>query len=371
MPPDAVRTARSVVLTEFGKPLLIREEAVSRPGPGEILVEVGFGGVCGTDAHLWGGKLRIPTPIVLGHEGLGTVTELGSGTLRDANDDMLRVGDTVMWASSISCGRCIPCQRHGEPTLCERRTTYGVNLTADDQPGPSGSWSERMLLRAGTSVVKVPAGIDPHAAMSLACAGPTMVHAVFGRRPVRLGESVVVQGSGPVGLAAALLAQLAGAAQVIVVGGPASRLELAESVGIGDRHVDVIAAGDPASVVAEVRDATGGRGADLVIEASGAPVAVPQGMEMTRRGGDYLVVGQYTDRGDVSLNPHQIVYRQLSIHGSWGFTGAHLVEYVNLLPALTARADLRRLVTVFPMDECQTVLDRVTEGSVLKAVLVP
>ncbi|MEU6664834.1 zinc-binding dehydrogenase [Streptomyces sp. NPDC046727] len=364
-------TSRSVVLRAFNKPLALEELDIAAVGPGEVLVKVGYGGVCGTDAHLWSGRLDIPTPVVLGHEGLGTVERIGSGGLRDANGDTLEVGDTVMWASSISCGSCVPCRMHEEPTLCERRTTYGVNIPVSDAPGPSGSWSERMLLRAGTSVVKVPAGVDPLSAMSLACAGPTMAHALYGRRAVRLGETVVVQGSGPVGLAAAAMAQLAGASRVIVVGGPRARLAVAGRLGIGDHHLDIIDGLDATAALAEVRALTGGYGADLVIECAGAPSAVPQGIAMARRGGSYLVVGQYTDRGDIDINPHQLVHRQLSLFGSWGFTGAHLVAYVNLLPALSERFDLKSLVTEFPMTDCEEALRQVGTGSVLKAVLRP
>jgi threonine dehydrogenase-like Zn-dependent dehydrogenase len=364
-------TSRSVVLREFNKPLALEELDVTAAGPGEVLVKVEYGGVCGTDAHLWSGRLNIPTPVVLGHEGLGTVEQIGSGGLRDANGDHLDVGDTVMWASSISCGSCVPCRMHEEPTLCERRTTYGVNIPVSDAPGPSGSWSERMLLRAGTSVVRIPAGVDPLSAMSLACAGPTMVHALYGRRAVRLGETVVVQGSGPVGLAAAAMAQLAGAAHVIVVGGPEARLAVAERLGIGDHHLNVVDGQDATAALDEVRALTGGYGADLVIECAGAPNAVPQGIAMARRGGSYLVVGQYTDRGEIGINPHQLVHRQLSLYGSWGFTGAHLVSYVNLLPSLSGRFDLRSLVTEFPMADCEEALGHVGAGSVLKAVLRP
>ncbi|MEK0098207.1 zinc-binding dehydrogenase [Streptomyces sp. A475] len=371
MPNAHPKTSRSVVLRAFNSPLDLEEHEVGEAGPGELVVNVAYGGVCGTDAHLWSGRLNIPTPVVLGHEGLGRVEQIGSSELLDSNGDLLHVGDTVMWASSISCGTCVPCRIHEEPTLCERRTTYGVNIPASDEPGPSGSWSERMTLRRGTSVVKLPAGVDPLAAMSLACAGPTMVHALYGRRPVRLGETVVVQGSGPVGLAAAAMAQLAGAAKVIVVGGPETRLAVAAQLGIGDHHIDVIGGQGPKAVVDEVYALTGGRGADLVIECAGAPSAVPQGIAMARRGGDYLVVGQYTDRGNVEINPHQLVYRQLSLFGSWGFTGAHLVAYVNLLPALTERFDLQHLVTEFPMVECEEALRRLGEGSVMKAVLRP
>ncbi|WP_031525066.1 zinc-binding dehydrogenase [Streptomyces sp. NRRL F-5123] len=369
---SAPQNSRAVVLSEFGRSLeLQRFPLPSAPERG-MIVAGRYGGVCGTDRHLQLGHLEVPTPLVLGHEGLGTVYELGHGAKYDVDGTALHIGDEVLWASSIACGRCVPCRMHREPTLCENRRTYGVNRPTTVEPALSGSWADHICLHEGTTVVRMPEGIDPLAAMAFACAGPTMVHALFERRPVRVGETVVVQGSGPVGLAAAALAHLSGAARVIVVGGPDQRLRVAAEVGIGDEHVNIVdadGAGAQDEVLARVIELTGGRGADLVIECVGAPAAVAQGLRLARRGGSYLVVGQYTDNGDASINPHQIVYRQLDVVGSWAFTGAHLVEYVRLLPALVRRFDLARLVTIYPLEESAAALADVERGSVIKAVL--
>lgn len=362
-------TARAAVLEKFGEPIVLREFEVPAAAPGDLVVASSYGGICGTDLHLQQGHLAIPIPLVLGHEGLGVVRDLGEGVTSDANGAPLAVGDTVMWASSISCGQCVPCRAHREPTLCENRQTYGVNRAVGAGPSLSGSWAEAIYLRQGTTVVKVPDGVDHVAAMAFACAGPTMVHALRERRPVVVGEVVVVQGSGPVGLAAAAMAQLAGAARVIIVGGPRERLDLAERAGIGHHHVDILTEG-AAAALDRVIELTGGRGADLVIECAGVPAAVGQGLRLVRRSGSYLIVGQYTDAGDTMINPHQIVYRQLDVVGSWAFTGAHLMEYVNLLPDLISRFDLRSLVTTFPLDETQRAVEQVASGAVMKAVLV-
>jgi threonine dehydrogenase-like Zn-dependent dehydrogenase len=365
------RRSRAVVLRDFGDPLAIEEFALPPAiEAGAMIVASRYGGICGTDLHLQQGHLNVPTPLVLGHEGLGTVHELGHGATHDANGAPLRPGDPVMWASSISCGQCVPCRQYRDPTLCERRRTYGVNRPTTSAPALSGSWADYIHLHPGTTVVKLPEGTEPRAAMSLACAGPTMVRAFGERRPVRLGEVVVVQGSGPVGLAAAALAHLSGAAKVILVGGPAGRLDLAAEVGIGDHHVNVVESGDPAAALARVLELTGGRGADLVVECTGVPAAVGQGLRLARRGGSYLVVGQYTDGGDTDINPHQIVYRRLDVIGSWAFSGAHLVTYVRLLPSLLERFDLGRLVTTYPLADHATALADVAAGRVMKAVLV-
>lgn len=90
---------------------------------------------------------------------------------------------------------------------------------------------------------------------------------------------------------------------------------------------------------------------------------------MVRRGGSYLVVGQYTDSGNAWFNPHQIVYRQLTVIGSWAFTGAHLSEYIRLLPVLSHRFDLRHIVTTFDLEMIGDALAQVADGAVMKAVL--
>jgi threonine dehydrogenase-like Zn-dependent dehydrogenase len=361
-------SSRAVVLEELGKTPALSEFPVLPPVPGGLTVACGYGGVCGTDLHLVRGHLDVPVPLVLGHEGIGTVADLGPGTAHDANGLPLAPGDLVMWASSIACGQCHACQVLREPTLCQARKTYGVNRSVIAGQALSGSWADFIALQPGTTVIKVPADVDPVAAMSLACAGPTMIHALWDRRPVRLGETVVVQGSGPVGLAAAALAQLAGA-YVLIVGGPPARLEAARAIGIGDEHVDVVQSGDTSGALDAIAARTGGRGADLVIECTGVPDAVEQGTRMVRRGGSYLVVGQYTDSGNTWFNPHQIVYRQLQVIGSWAFTGAHLNEYIRMLPMLAGRFDLARLVTTFRLESFPDALRQVAEGTVMKAVL--
>jgi threonine dehydrogenase-like Zn-dependent dehydrogenase len=363
-------TATAAVLGGLGQPLEMRELVVDPPGDGDVVVRVEHGGVCGTDLHIQQGRLPVPLPLVLGHEGIGVVESVGPRAV-DVDGSAPRVGERVMWVSSISCGSCWHCRVAREPTLCVDRRTYGVNRALDETGGPGGSWSERMLLVEGTAIVPVPDGVDSIDAMALACAGPTVLHALDERRPVRLGETVVVQGSGPVGLAAALYAQLSGAEKVILVGAPRSRLDAAQGLGIGHEHLDIADFSDRGVADAVLPLTPGHRGADLVIECTGVPAAVEDGLRMCRRGGSYLVLGQYTDAGPAAINPHTIVYRQLDVRGSWGFTGAHLERYVRSLPMLVPRHAIRELVTSFALADANEALAAVGAGTVVKAVLSP
>ena len=365
-------TARAAVLHAFDQPLTIEEAPIPAPGPGAMTARIDYGGVCGTDVHLHHGNLPIPTPVVLGHEAVGRVLALGEGVTSDFDGEPLRVGDAIAWASSIPCGRCHWCVVEGERTLCQNRKVYGINQRWDEEPRLSGGWAEAIYLQPGSAVFKLPAGVTPEQAIALGCAGPTAVHGVLETVGVGVGETVVVQGSGPVGLAAAMYAHLAGAAKVIVVGGPAARLTLAREIGVGDFHVDVFAEADVAARTARtLAETPGGRGADVVLECAGVPSAVAEGFELVRRNGRYLVLGQYTDRGPTPINPHVITRKQLKVYGSWAFAEAHYGRYLRTLPQLAARFDLGRLVTTYPLAEANRALAEMASGTVMKAVLVP
>jgi threonine dehydrogenase-like Zn-dependent dehydrogenase len=169
-----------------------------------------------------------------------------------------------------------------------------------------------------------------------------------------------------------MYAQLSGAAKTIIVGGPASRLALAREIGVGDVHINIFAIPDPDErarlILAETR---GGRGADVVLECAGVPSAVPEGFELARRNGRYLVLGQYTDRGAVPINPHVITRKQLKVFGSWAFSESHYARYVASLPQLAARFDLGRLITRYPLADANQALSDMASGAVMKAVLAP
>jgi threonine dehydrogenase-like Zn-dependent dehydrogenase len=361
-------TARGAVLHRFDEPLTIEELPIPDPEPGAVIAKITYGGICGTDVHLHHGSLPIPTPLIMGHEAVGTVWKLGPGVTTDFNGEPLHEGDSIVWASSIPCGHCYWCVEEHERTLCEQRKIYGINQRLDT--GLSGGWADAIYLQPDSAIFKLPDGITAEQAIALGCAGPTAVHGVLEAIHVGVGQTVVVQGSGPVGLAAAMYAQLAGAAKVIIVGGPANRLELAKEIGVGDVHIDIFAIPDATerlnSVLAET---PAGRGADVVIECTGVPSAVAEGFEIARRNAQYLVLGQYTDRGVTPINPHLITKKQLKIAGSWAFAEPHYARYVRSLPQLAARFDLGKMVTAYPLAEVNNALSDMASGSVMKAVL--
>ena len=202
------------------------------------------------------------------------------------------------------------------------------------------------------------------------CGLPTALHALE-RAEVRFGDTVVVQGSGPVGLSAAILAQLRGASKVIVVGGPPLRLAMATQCG-ADTVIDIATTGETERLEA-VRALTGGRGADVTIEATGVAAAVPEGMRMTRDAGRYIVVGQYTDAGPAEFNPHLDLNRKhLDVRGCWGSDVSHVYRAVQVLARYHTRFPWSEFISGrYNLDRAQEALEDVAAQRVVKALIVP
>ncbi|MDP8977186.1 MAG: zinc-binding dehydrogenase [Actinomycetota bacterium] len=365
-------SSRAVVLEEFERDVAMRELDVPDPEPGAVVARVDYGGVCGTDVHLRHGRLPIPVPVVLGHEAVGRVEALGEGLDRDALGRPLAQGDRIGWSSSIACNRCYYCLVEQARTLCTDRVVYGINQSAEEWPHLSGGWAEAIYLRPRTTVVRIPEEVSSEQVIALGCAGPTVAHGMARLGPVPAGGVVAVQGSGPVGLAAGMAARLRGAGRVLMLGAPANRLRLATELRVADLVVDITEITEPAERVERVLAETeGGRGADVVVEATGVPSAVAEGIDMCRPDGRYLVLGQYTDQGSTPLNPHRLVARQLALTTAWGFDPSDYVGFLRSLPALTARFDLARLVSVYPLGRAKDALSDVAAGTVTKAALAP
>ena len=188
-----------------------------------------FSEVCGTDVHLWHGRLEgVPYPIIPGHVSVGTVERLG-GPLDDVDGVRVREGDRVVFFDvHRACGTCSACTVARTPTRCTARRVYGITDPASD--GLYGGWAEAIYLEPGVTVSHLPDVVSDEAYIGGGCGLITAVH-ILERAEVFLGAAVLVQGVGAVGLSAIALARLSGAGRVVAVGAPADRLELAAAMG--------------------------------------------------------------------------------------------------------------------------------------------
>jgi threonine dehydrogenase-like Zn-dependent dehydrogenase len=363
-------TARAAVMRAFKRPIAV--EAFPLPAelaPGELLVRVQMAGVCGTDVHLHQGQLAVPLPLIMGHETVGTVHAIG-GEAADWLGRPLQAGDRVSWTVGMTCGQCRYCRLYKLPARCQNRRAYGVNTPCDAPPHLLGGYAQFHHLRAGTAVFKLPDDLPTESLIGAGCALVTAVHAAE-KMPYRWGESVVIQGAGPVGLAALAIASDAGCRPIIVIGGPAERLERCRRFG-ADICIDIDEIRDPDKRRGVVLEHTGGLGADCVVECVGHPDAVAQGWPLARDGGRYMVLGQYCDAGPVMLNPHQITKRELEIHGSYGSEPVHWARAMDFLRARRERFPFHELITHrFSLDQVNEALAEVAQWRTGKAVILP
>ena len=364
-----MRAARAAVLVAPGRPAELREFPVPAPRPGEILLETLASEVCGTDVHLRDGRLAgVPYPIVPGHVSVGRVVEANEVT-EDAVGNPLGAGSVVSFFDvHATCHACYQCLVARQPNRCPSRRVYGITYSAND--GLLGGWADNILLLPGVRTVVLPEELSVEDLIGGGC-GLFTGFAAVDRAEIRLGDSVVVQGVGPVGLAAIAFARTSGAGAIMAVGEPAARRDLALRMGADEALA--LSGGNSEERAERVRTATGGRGADVVIEASGNPRAVPEGFRMLRDGGRYVIVGHYTDAGAVPVNPHVDINRKhAEVRGQWGSEFHHWTRALDTLVRYRKRIPFAEVIgRRYRLEEANRALDDVEALRVTKAIIVP
>lgn len=360
--------ATAAVLHAFGIPLVLEEVEIPPLAPGQMLVEIEAAGVCGSDVHMWRGKdPRTPLPIILGHEGVGRVVEC-QGEKRDIHGRRVVAGDRVLWERGVACGQCYYCAILHEPSLCPQRWAYGIHRSLDVPPHLNGCYASHLILDPRTPLVPLEDRDDPATFVAAACSGATAAHG-FDLAPVRPGDTVVILGPGPLGAFSVALAAAGGTAQVIVVGGTAARLELCRCLGataILNRQETTAE-----ERLAYIRDVTHGRGADLVVEASGSISAAQEGLSLLRPGGTLSLVGFGTPVGEMALAPFEaLVRKNARIQGVWVSDARHTFRATSLIrqhPEAFAALVTHR----FPLAEATVALEAVASREAMKVVLLP
>jgi len=323
--PDPILAA---VMTAPRAPIELREFARPDLPSGAALLRTTRSEVCGTDVHLWHGRLSgVPYPIIPGHVSAGMVDAV-RGAITGLDGSPIREGDRVVFFDvHRTCGRCRACTVHRTPTRCAARRVYGITDPAAE--GLFGGWAQAIYLEPGVGLARLPDAIDFDDYIGGGCGLLTAVH-VAERAEIRLGDTVVVQGTGAVGLSAIALARIAGASRVIAIGAPADRLALAREMG-ADLTLDITTTAADERRQA-VLDATFGEGADAVLEAAGAAAAISEGLDLARVGGRYVIAGHYTDVGPATINAHhQINRKHLEIRGCWGSEPRHFLRALSIL----------------------------------------
>ncbi len=358
------------VIPEPNAAVELREVAEPDLENDSALLEVELSEVCGTDVYLQQGRLEgVPYPLVPGHVSTGHLSKI-RGELFDVEGKEFREGDCVTFLDvHRTCNACWFCLVAKATTRCPKRKVYGITYGLDD--GLCGGWAEQIYLKPGTRCIRLDA--DAETFMAGGCALPTSLHAVE-RAEIAIGDTVLVLGSGPVGINSILLALMRGALRVLCIGAPANRLAAAQDAGASallnfEEHEE------PARLE-WVLEQTNGRGADVTIEATGAPEAVLQAMRFTRDAGRVVVVGQYTDHGAVStFNPHlDLNKKHLDVRGCWGSDFSHFYRAAQIVSdpkRSTLWSGMKANLTRYKLSQANEALAAVADGRVLKALIEP
>lgn len=356
------------LMTEDGK---IERRSFKLPElqTGDLLLQTIYSEVCGTDVHLKHARLAgVPYPIIPGHVSVGTIAQL-EGEVKDVNGDELIVGDRVTFLDvAETCQNCYYCLVAKASTRCPKRKVYGITYGIND--GLKGGWSQYIYLPKGVKVIKLPEHLDAKTFIAAGCGLPTALHAIE-RAEIKLGSTVLVQGAGPVGLMCATLAKLSGAFEVIMIGAPEHRLKIARSFGVD--HTINIETYNAEKRLERVLALTQRRGSDISIEATGNPIAVREGMQLTRDQGRYVIVGQYTDAGDISINPHNDINKKhLEIRGCWGSDYSHFDLAVRFVAKYGGKYPFEKIISkIYSLEELELALEDVEQLKVMKAVISP
>jgi 2-desacetyl-2-hydroxyethyl bacteriochlorophyllide A dehydrogenase len=320
--------------------------------PDDAIVRVKASGVCGSDLHIYHGRVVIEPGFTLGHEYVGEVVAAGDAVISVA------VGDRVLGCFQCACGTCFYCRR-GEYHKCDDSRTFGHGATLG---GLAGTQAELALVpHANLTLRRVPDGLTDEAALFAGDVMGTGYHAVV-TAPVRPGDTVAVLGLGPVGLCAAQAARVAGAAEVVAVDTVAERLAMAQSFGARPVH---LTEQDPRS---EVKAATEGRGVDVVVDAVGDPRALELALRLARKCGTVSVIGVYAERCEVHMGLAWI--KALTLKTGHANVIAHLDPVLALMAS--GRLDPTPLVTHhMPLAQAPEAYALYDRREALKIVLQP
>jgi len=357
---------RAAVCHGFGQPLVIEEVTLDPPRAGEVRVRLAACAICHSDIHFmegaWGGSL----PAVYGHEAAGVVAEVGPGVAG------LAVGDHVVVTLIRSCGGCHFCVQ-GEPVMCEasfRLDREGPLRLADGRPLHqglrTGAFAEEVTVEA-SQVVAIPGSVPLDSASLLACGVITGLGAVVNSAKVPPGSSVVVIGTGGVGLNSVQGAALAGAGRIIAIDLEDDKLAAARAFGATD---GINPAGE--DLRARVRALTGGRGADYVFVTVGSVRAMEQGVTLLRRAGTLVLVGMPAVGEQMAIEAVDFADAALRMIGS-KMGGARLSIDVPRLVDLYAqkRLKLDELITErYPLERINDAVAAVGRARTLRNVIV-
>jgi threonine dehydrogenase-like Zn-dependent dehydrogenase len=375
-----IATVRAAVMRGPGA-LEVAEFPYPELEDGAVLMRVTYSGVCGTDKHTYRGETKqyagtpherdLEYPLICGHENVGVV-EAVRGSVLDSEGTPLKLGDRIVPGANVVCGRCYFCLNAFPYYYCEQLADYGNSLTCKEPPHLFGGWAESMVLLPGTKIFRVPDELPDEVAVLTEVMSVT--HGLETARALSgapFAESVGIVGVGPLGLCHLIKARLLGCGRLIAIDRFPSRLALAEQFGatltllVGDADAD--------ERLERVREHTGGRGADVVVDCSGVPETFPECLRLARFGGVVVEAGAFVDLGPVAVNPAaDVCTKNLRVLGVGGETATSYLPSMQLMARNLDRLPFDRIVTHrFGLDRAQEALEVSQRDGAMKVLIDP
>jgi NDMA-dependent alcohol dehydrogenase len=361
---------KAAVLYQYGQPLVVEDVELDGPKAGEVLVKIGAAGICRSDRHFMHGHAHIRLPAVLGHEGAGTVEEVGPGVT------LAKPGDQVILSFVPACGRCQSCLE-GRSNICDTHMATGPTMydgtcrlhkgrQSIHHMGKVACFAEYAVVpETGCVPVKAPLPMDK--AAMIGCCVPTGVGAALFSAKVRAGSTVAVVGCGGVGLNVIMGARLANAAKIIAVDIREGQLEFAMK--FGATHMVNAADRDP---VAQVKELTGGRGADYTFEVFGSAETIKAAYEMCGKSGTVTVVGIAPIGDEASINAVDLVRNEKTLRGSYYGSARSRVDMPTMVDLYrSGKLNLDDLVVRhYTLDQVNQAYDDMDRGEVGRGAIV-
>ncbi|MBM3389610.1 MAG: zinc-binding dehydrogenase [Betaproteobacteria bacterium] len=356
------------VYDEPNAPFELRMFPIRDPRPGEVLVKVRMCTICRSDIHSYLGHRPNPAPGVLGHEIVGTIVSLGDGVTKDMRGDPLREGDRITWSEYF-----IPGDNYYTEVLDLPQKSPGVDkyghMAVTTEPYHHGGFGQFCYIMPKSWILRVPAELSDEEAAPINCGVATMI-CVTEKAEIRMGDTVVVQGLGLLGLYGAAIAKARGARLVIGIDGVPARREL--GLRFGCDYVFDPAGQDDAALVKTIRALCKPEGADAVIEVCGYPSVIPAGIQMARVGGRYVMGGVVNPDSFVSIDVNQILRKLLTLRGVHNYHPRHLIEALDFVTVNRRRFPFKDLVDgKYGLDQVGQAMQDAEDRKVLRAAIVP
>ncbi|HET9730745.1 MAG TPA: Zn-dependent alcohol dehydrogenase [Acidimicrobiia bacterium] len=356
---------RAAMFTETGGPLTIENVEPTPPGPRDVVVQLGASGVCHSDLSLKNGYVAIMPGTILGHEGAGTVLEVGKEVTK------VKAGDHIVAAFIPACGHCWFCL-HDQSHLCDTELAVMMSMRGNRPDGSQymamtglGTFADQMTCNE-TSIVKIETSVPDDQLALIGCGVTTGVGAALNTAQVHPGATVAVIGCGGVGQAVIQGARIAGASRIIAIDPVELKRKTAESLGATD-FVDP----NEGDAVAQVQQLTSGRGVDYAFEVIGLPETVLQAYNMIRKGGTAVMVGMTRAEAQVTIPTFDLFFNEKTLKGCKYGSGQVRRDFQRFADLIeTGRLDTSSMVSrTIKLDEVNEAFRAMEAGEVIRSVI--